>query len=709
MTGHRSASRLMRRVGAAVLCSILPVLAQAQDCERADALGWGAVNWDEIEYPMSIGLAERKVLTPIFRDITGAARDYYTGAGFPAPSLCVVFPIGVNPNEGAGNAAYYPQTGRIEVRSSSIGTAADFLDSLTGVTGELISDYDALVTFMNHELFHAIQQSQTDLAYLVANGYLWAVEGTANTASLAVSAALADQDMVLLLANWRPDYDLPLHEPEALTVASSGTALNRIHQTFSIGLGTVNELGERLNDDRERRVLGAYTRGHFFHYMGQDIGAADGASWLAKHWTPAVLDGVRGLRWLDRVLASEGKGGLGLYFPQFIAEHADDLALYSADARNLAPWDVTMSAGDTVTTTRRVLANAAAPVAVDVTMDKPGVYVASHRVTTSSDRLRLVVDNQLMDVGADYQQVIMDGAATWLTRVVNIHPRAPWLIGPLDATLELAVAPLHVGEYCAALGENVMLTLNPEAATAIAPRLMDGSLRWSVDGGSQTGPFALRAPAKAGTFAIRLDTRHNGSWRSQTVGELAVHPNGCSVRAVIGNDGSQVVFTYSAQHDTTEVIGSDGVRLFLTKDRFAMWTSDQGFVEMPPEVGTMMTPQLYPDDPDELRVYGDTVEDRMAHLPLMLADLFSRAGAQAVADGAASSESLTRQRAPLGAPRPAACPDGGTGCETFKATAFGRSIADVIVDDWGRARQVDFAGSRFVLSYGNFEIMTPPW
>ncbi len=709
MIDSGSGFRLLRRVAGALLCSVLPSLALAQDCERADRLGWAAIKWDQIEYPLSVRMPERRVLDPLFSEITKAARDYYAGAGFPAPSLCVIYPLGVDPTQGAGNAAYYPSTGQIEVRTSSIGTSTDFLNTRDGVTGQRISDYDALVAFLNHELFHAIQQSQTDLVYLANSGYLWVVEGTANAASLAVSRKLADQDMVLILSNWRPDYDLPLHEPEALPVPSDGAALDRIHRSFSIGMGTASELGERLNDDRERRVLGAYTRGHFFHFMGRDIGAADGASWLAKHWTPTVSDGVRGMRWLDRVLASEGKGGLGLYYPQFIATHANDLALYSADARQLAPWDVSLTAGEVATTTRRVLQNAATPVAIDLRIDKVGVYVASQRITTSSDRLHLVVDDQLMPPGAPYQQVITDGTASWLTRIINIHPRAPWMVGAKDATLELAITPLQIGSFCAAPGENFRLTMNAEAETAIAPQLLNGSLRWSLKGGQQIGPLELRAPDKAGTYEIALETRKNGRWQSQGVGKVTVHPNGCSVRAVMGRDGSQTVFTYSAQHDTTEVATDDGARVFMTRDRFAMWTPDTGFVELPPEVGAMMTPQVFPDDADELRVYGDTVEDRMAHLPLMLADLFSRSGAQAVADGAASSESLTRRRAPLSPSRPVTCPDSGSGCEAFTATAFGMATADVIVDDRGRARQVDFAGARFVLSYGDFQIMSPPW
>jgi len=103
----------------------------------------------------------------------------------------------------------------------------------------------------------------------------------------------------------------------------------------------------------------------------------------------------------------------------------------------------------------------------------------------------------------------------------------------------------------------------------------------------------------------------------------------------------------------------------------------------------------------------------MTHLPLLFAELFSIDGAQSVADGAASSETLTRQTVPAAARRPASCPHGGTGCEAFTATAFGRAIANVTVDDAGRARRVILTGgtveNAFEFTYGDFDIYPPPW
>jgi hypothetical protein len=72
-----------------------------------------------------------------------------------------------------------------------------------------------------------------------------------------------------------------------------------------------------------------------------------------------------------------------------------------------------------------------------------------------------------------------------------------------------------------------------------------------------------------------------------------------------------------------------------------------------------------------------------------------------------------RQSVPEAARRPASCPQGGTGCEAFTATAFGRPIATVTVDDAGRARRVILEGgtveNAFDLTYGDFDILPPPW
>lgn len=197
------------------------------------------------------------------------------------------------------------------------------------------------------------------------------------------------------------------------------------------------------------------------------------------------------------------------------------------------------------------------------------------------------------------------------------------------------------------------------------------------------------------------------------LGKVRVVPDGCSVRMTMGGNGTQVVMTYSPEYDTTEILAEDGTRVFLTKDRMAFWQQDTGFIEMPPEIASDMGGQMLPIDPDELAVFGDTVEDRLTHLPLLFAELFSIDGAQSVADGAASSETLTRQTAPAAARRPASCPHGGTGCEAFTATAFGRAIATVTVDDTGRARRVILTGgtveNAFEFTYGDFDIFPPPW
>lgn len=69
-----------------------------------------------------------------------------------------------------------------------------------------------------------------------------------------------------------------------------------------------------------------------------------------------------------------------------------------------------------------------------------------------------------------------------------------------------------------------------------------------------------------------------------------------------------------------------------------------------------------------------------------------------------------RQRAAPARRTAVPCPDGGTGCEAFQTTAFGRVIADVVADDKGRPRSVRLSGGReFRLSYGDFGIMPPPW
>ena len=251
----------------------------------------------------------------------------------------------------------------------------------------------------------------------------------------------------------------------------------------------------------------------------------------------------------------------------------------------------------------------------------------------------------------------------------------------------------------------------------------DANWRLETDNGRAEGGVVI--PDRVGEMALGLalqaiPTRRDHSVAYEAPAEdyigldaVRVVADGCPVRVTLpGQDGEAngMVATYSAAYDTTEMAMPDGTRLFVTKDQIAFWEPDRGFVFLPPDIAGSMSAQMMPVDPDELAVYGDTVEDRMIHLPLVFSEMFSVAGAKAVADGAASSETLTRQRAAPARRTAVPCPDGGTGCEAFQATAFGRVIADVVADDKGRPRSVRLSGGReFSLSYGDFGIMPPPW
>lgn len=197
------------------------------------------------------------------------------------------------------------------------------------------------------------------------------------------------------------------------------------------------------------------------------------------------------------------------------------------------------------------------------------------------------------------------------------------------------------------------------------------------------------------------------------LGTVRVVPDGCSVRMTMSGNGQQTTMTYSAEYDITEFLAADGARVFFAKDRMAFWQPGTGFIDLPPEIAREAGRQMTPVDPDEIAVFGDTVEDRMIHLPLFFSEMFSLAGAQAIADGAASSETLKSTQVIPARRRPASCPQGGIGCEAFTATAFGRAIAEVTVDDSGRARRVIFSGhtveNAFDLTYGDFDILPPPW
>lgn len=693
------------------------VAASAQDCQRANGVGWGAINWAEIDFALDIKEPFRAPLRADIGAVAKATAETYAAKKFSAPSLCINYPISVNTTGGTDAAVYDGMEGRITLYTPALGLDSDMMATVPLSDGEGLARGDLLKAIFAHEVFHAVQRSHTNISRLEERGADWIVEGTANAATVAVTRAMGAPDIAARLSAWQPAYDVPLHIPEALTVASPEAGSQRLARTFDFYGLVSDDIVNKAWADHYAQILSPYTRGHFFYNLGRDLGSPDGSAWMAKQFNASVDDGARGLRWLDTVLRSEGKGDLSLYYPQFIARHANALDVFSSDARALAPWDVQLAAGETVTADRPVLEVAATPVSVRVQMADPNkVYLLRHRLESFADGLTLVVGDTVIAPRGAHVALVDSGKADWLTRIVNVRPAAPWLTVPVMAQISLTATPLDVGTACVEEGGLVQLSVDPDARDLIEPELVSGRYRWSVRGATQTGPFELRAPTTSGKRDIFLEVNDKGRWRSSKVGDLTVRPNGCSIRAVMTVDGDSVVFTYSAEHDTTEFLSNDGTRMFVSKDRFAGWSPEQGYMEFPAELKAMMMPQGIPEpvDPDEIKVYGDTVEDRMVHLPKVLAELFSRSGAQAVADGAASAMaatdgSLTQKRAPLGRARPVPCPNGGEGCSAFKATAFGMMVADVIADDQGRARRVVLAGIQFDLNYGDFPIMPPPW
>lgn len=139
-----------------------------------------------------------------------------------------------------------------------------------------------------HELFHAVQEAYTPIEPTL-DPLKWIWEGAAE----AVRYAWAGKEYGTVYIPGR-DYDFPLHNPR---------------------IGTGN-----------RAQLQAYNTGHFWYYLGEDLGAPDRISYLRS-----VLEELRkdtdesrqGLGPVARALEVHD-GGLYNLYPQFIARHAHD-------------------------------------------------------------------------------------------------------------------------------------------------------------------------------------------------------------------------------------------------------------------------------------------------------------------------------------------------------------------------------------------------
>ena len=710
--------------------------AAAQDCQRADASGWAAIVWEPVE---RVGISPSDLtrirdaraiepyLAPFVVDGIGRAASWLRAGGFQAPSLCTEAPLMLDFGSDGTDTAYYSVAqGRIGVRGFRAGAGSDFLRLLETEDGSGLALGDFLDVVFAHELFHAVQQAAVPIRQVTDQGGEWVLEGTANAVGVGYALSRGEPGLALQLTAWRPSYDMPLHRPEA--DASSHHRLLRRAATPLFDY-------DSARPDAARRVLAPYTRGHFFHHMGRDLGFEDGAGWLATDYTSQVADGVAGLRWLDGVLTRRGQRGLAGYYPRFIARHAGDLNAFTTEALAEAGWAVTLRPGDTPRTTRTVRPVAARPVAVEVTLDAPdGLYWVEQRLEARQiETLDMVVGDTVLPKGRAHGVLMGPGRDEWLTRVTNVRPRAPWTTMEEVFDLALSATPVSVTTGCAAAGNTLELTAGVGVDQAIAEAVAAGEMRWRIDGGAQDGLLSVRAPSTVGSHPLFLEVATQGGWRSHRVGEVEVRARGCMIRMSTADDNERITYVPgdAPGQDFTEILSPDGGGMYLREGEVRLYTPSEGWVSMPPEFQAALTQGVTLDPLDMMGLDAPEVAAERAsiHPALMMSQTLSVRSLEAAQRNLATSVFRNRSTGAIvgrnaAGPRdsapmvrdPVACPgSGGETCTRSDINLGGMFVGEAIHDGIGRPVRVRMgeqeSGSEaqvFDFSYGLFDVTRPP-
>lgn len=713
-------------------------VAAAQSCPRASTLGWGAIEWNAGE---SLGTgtlaidqlrraqAAQTFLEPYAATGLDRAAKWLQNGQFRAPSLCADVPFLLDfRRDGTDTAYYFSTLGQIAIRGFRTGLEQDFLGLLPTEEGEGFAMGDLLDVVFAHELFHAVQEATVPTEQVVEQGGEWVVEGTANAVGVGYALSRGEPGQALHLTAWRPNYDLPLHQPEA-----DARSHHRLLQQAAAPLFDF----DAARPDAGRATLAPYTRGHFFHHMGRDLGSKDGAGWLAADYTAEVADGVAGLRWLDGVLTRHGQGGLARYYPSFIARHAADLNAYSTEALAEAGWVVALRPGEILKTRRSVRPVAAQPVAVEVTLAAPQdlFWVEQRLEAPQIDTLDMVVDEAVLPKGRAYGVLMAPGTAQWLTRVTNVRPRAPWTTTEAVFDLTLSATPVRVSTGCAAAGNRLELTTNggPELDAALAKAVTAGEMRWRIDGGAQIGPLTVLAPPQVGQHKLFLEVATQNGWSSYPLGEIEVRARGCMIRVEMSDGAASITYVpgETPAEDFSEIASPEGGGLYLREGEVQMFTPSEGWVDMPPDMRAALTKGVTLTPLDLLGL--DTPEIAAAHASvhpaLMISETLSRASLASAQRTLSTSVLLNRAsggRFGTGAAGPTdgalpgqervICPKApNQSCTRSALELGGIAVGEVIHDAIGRPVQLrmrteggTLAEQIFTFSYGLFDVTRPP-
>lgn len=723
---------------AAALTLAFAQIAAAQGCPRATNMGWGAIEWNAGESLGTGALANDQLrraldvqtfLEPYAATGLDRAAKWLQNGQFRAPALCTDVPFMLDfRRDGTDTAYYFSTLGQIALRGFRTGLEQDFLGLLPTEEGEGVAMGDFLDVVFAHELFHAVQEATVPIEQVVDQGGEWVVEGTANAVGVGYAHSRGEPGQALHLTAWRPNYDLPLHQPEA-----DARSHHRLVQQAAAPLFDFDS----ARPDQGRATLAPYTRGHFFHHMGLDLGSKDGSGWLAKDYTPEVADGVGGLRWLDGVLARHGQGGLAQYYPSFIARHAADLNAYSTEALAEAGWAVALRPGEILKTRRAVRPVAAQPVSVEVSLEAPqDLFWVEHRLEAPQiDTLDMVVDAAVLPKGRAYGVLMVPGSAQWLTRVTNVRPRAPWTTAEAVFDLTLSATQVRVSTGCAAGGNRLELTSNggPELDAALANAVAAGEMRWRVDGGAQIGPLTVLAPSQVGNHKLFLEVAAQNGWRSYPLGEIEVRARGCMIRVEVGETAASITYVPgdTPAEDFSEIASPEGGGLYLREGEVQMFTPNEGWVAMPPDMRAALTEGVTLNPLDLLGLDAPEIAAAHAslHPALMISETLSRAPLESAQRTLSTSVLLNRAsggRYGTGAAGPAdgalqeqervTCPKTPhQSCTRSALELGGIAVGEVIHDALGRPVQLRmrteggaFSDQIFTFSYGLFDVTRPP-
>ena len=351
-----------------------------------------------------------------------------------------------------------------------------------------------------------------------------------------------------------------------------------------------------------------YGREHFFHAIGMELGDEQANYFKNLDARPGIVDGHRGILWLDGFLSEEGLGGLSDFYHRMIAKHAGIPKLFSGEvepdiyevpASNL---QIAMELGASNEIIERTVAKLAAEYfeAAPKFTGNWSDYEPEQRIhlniieivsSDQPDATRLSVRNVLVgeeDPTQDKYIEAIFASDGQMKKPYNIRvsnaAQAPETSQESQVTTQIRTSPVGIRPLptCMAAGEKFnILASAPSGLSAgdVFAALNTQPASLNAKPGKLLSDMVYEAPQEAGDYQIILKIPNvNGTMETVTIGETTVKTNGCHIR-LVDQDNSIITYDYLAEYSEMKEAGSDDAAYF-GDGRIANYTSEDGWIEV---------------------------------------------------------------------------------------------------------------------------------